>query len=284
MYALRTAIAEAEKPTTTHITWNEAGDRVVNGVAEKQEPVAWVREHKLPLAPGDAFSWVETLVHKTPLYTTPPAAAQRGLNLDPTPISGWGQQSIGMGIPSQTEQEPVAEVKLKTTGGNVGIATVIHEIYSHYREPLRPGDKLYTTPPSAAPVQEPRHIVQSNGRHSPLLTHMMNSRNTPPAAQQEPDAYGYAKRLAVAIWEQHYKATAPQWKPLDDLMGLLTQIDNMTAGLATPPAAQRTWVDLTYEEMNDAYRQSFGLIDSRLVGAQIKFVRAIEAKLKEKNT
>jgi hypothetical protein len=45
------------------------------------------------------------------------------------------------------QQEPVAEVKLKTTGGNVGIATVIHEIYSHYREPLRPGDKLYTTPP-----------------------------------------------------------------------------------------------------------------------------------------
>jgi hypothetical protein len=41
---------------------------------EKQEPVAWVREHELPLAPGDAFSWVETLVHKTPLYTTPPAA------------------------------------------------------------------------------------------------------------------------------------------------------------------------------------------------------------------
>jgi hypothetical protein len=46
-------------------------------------------------------------------------------------------------------QEPVAEVKLKTTGGNVGIATVIHEIYSHYREPLQPGDKLYTTPPAA---------------------------------------------------------------------------------------------------------------------------------------
>jgi hypothetical protein len=38
-----------------------------------QEPVAWVREHELPLAPGDAFSWVETFVHKTPLYTTPPS-------------------------------------------------------------------------------------------------------------------------------------------------------------------------------------------------------------------
>jgi hypothetical protein len=47
---------------------------------------------------------------------------------------------------------------------------------------------LRTTPPAAqpAPVQEPRHIVQSNGRHSPVLTHMMNSRNTPPAAQRKP--------------------------------------------------------------------------------------------------
>ena len=35
-----------------------------------------------------------------------------------------------------------------------------------------------------AEKQEPRHIVQSNGRHSPLLTHMMNSRTTPTAAQR----------------------------------------------------------------------------------------------------
>jgi hypothetical protein len=62
--------------------------------------------------------------------------------------------------------------------------------------------------------------------------------DAPPAAQRQPDAYGYAKRLAVAIWEQHYKDVAPQWNPLDDLMGVLTQIDNMIAGLVTPPAAQ----------------------------------------------
>ena len=49
--------------------------------------------------------------------------------------------------------------------------------------------------------------------------------------QAEPDAYGYASRLAAAIWEQHYKGEAPNWRPLDDLMGVLTQIDNMTAGL-----------------------------------------------------
>ena len=62
----------------------------------------------------------------------------------------------------------------------------------------------------------------------------------------QPDAYGYAKRLSEAIWKKHYQSTAPQWKPFDDLMGVLTQIDNMTAGLTTPPAAQRPWVGLDW--------------------------------------
>ena len=51
------------------------------------------------------------------------------------------------------------------------------------------------------------------------------------AARAEPDAYGYASRLAIHIWQKHYKEVSPQWKPLDDLMGVLTQIDNMTSGL-----------------------------------------------------
>ena len=48
------------------------------------------------------------------------------------------------------EQQPVAEVKVKMTGGNVGIATVIHEIYDPAREPLTPGQKLYTAQPRKA--------------------------------------------------------------------------------------------------------------------------------------
>jgi hypothetical protein len=57
------------------------------------------------------------------------------------------------------------------------------------------------------------------------------------APVQEPDTYGYAKRLAEAIWKKHYKSIAPQWKPFDHLIGVLTQIDNMTSELTTPPAA-----------------------------------------------
>jgi len=43
----------------------------------------------------------------------------------------------------------------------------------------------------------------------------------------------YAERLAVGLWEKHWRDAAPGWKPLaGDLIGLLTQIDNMTVGLS----------------------------------------------------
>lgn len=57
------------------------------------------------------------------------------------------------------------------------------------------------------------------------------------AARAEPSAaHGYAQRLAISLWERHYKTDAPDWKPLPDLMGVLSQIDNMLTGLqrATP--------------------------------------------------
>ena len=54
---------------------------------------------------------------------------------------------------------------------------------------------------------------------------------------RDEDEYGpeleYAKDLAVYLWKTYYKSGAPQWKPLDDLMGLLSQIDNMIACLPT---------------------------------------------------
>jgi hypothetical protein len=53
-------------------------------------------------------------------------------------------------------------------------------------------------------------------------------------AQEEQQAYNYAKSIAEAIWKKHYKDTAPHWKPDNDLFILLTQIDNMTAGMVPP--------------------------------------------------
>ena len=47
------------------------------------------------------------------------------------------------------------------------------------------------------------------------------------------EATGYAERLAVALWEKHYKQINLHWRPLSgDLIGILTQIDNMTVGLS----------------------------------------------------
>ncbi|WP_157080772.1 hypothetical protein [Methylobacterium variabile] len=53
------------------------------------------------------------------------------------------------------------------------------------------------------------------------------------------EATRYAERLAVALWEKHWKADAPLWRPLaGDLVGILTQIDNMTTGLVRKEEAQ----------------------------------------------
>jgi len=141
-------------------------------------------------------------------------------------------------------------------------------------------------------------------------------------AKDETHAYGYAKRLAEAIWSKHYKTIAPQWEPFDELIGVLTQIDNMTSGLISPqqkeaknePVAwmysptgalfdicpndadegeflplyttppQRTWVKLTEEEIKPCWYEACQTdleLTSQLV---VYFARAIEAKLKEKNT
>lgn len=50
------------------------------------------------------------------------------------------------------------------------------------------------------------------------------------AEAERDEATSYAKNLAEGLHRKHY-AEVTQWKPLDDLLGLLTQIDNMTARL-----------------------------------------------------
>jgi hypothetical protein len=51
--------------------------------------------------------------------------------------------------------------------------------------------------------------------------------------KERDEVTGYAERLATALQDKHYRSDLPQWKPLSgDLIGILTQIDNMTAGLS----------------------------------------------------
>jgi len=99
----------------------------------------------------------------------------------------------------------------------------------------------------AQPAQEPLHIVQSNGKHSPLLTHMMSKRTTPPQPVQEPTGMLHIDRLG-------------QW--LD----------------ASLKERKRPWVGLTDEE-----RDMFIYIDEKDKRRFRKYGKYIEQLLKEKN-
>jgi hypothetical protein len=48
-----------------------------------------------------------------------------------------------------------------------------------------------------------------------------------------------------------------------------------------PPAAQRTWVGLTDEEIQECYSEAYKIVQGRQL--EIAFYKTIEAKLKEKN-
>jgi hypothetical protein len=71
--------------------------------------------------------------------------------------------------------------------------------------------------------------------------------------QAEPVALNYARRLAQSIWTKHYNIVE-EWKPLDDLIGVLTQIDHMTSGLtrqqAEPVTTEKSMnIELTEEDL-----------------------------------
>jgi hypothetical protein len=54
--------------------------------------------------------------------------------------------------------------------------------------------------------------------------------SAPDGGEQLPE-HRYAKRLAESLWRAHYREVSPEWEVCPDLMGVLTQIDNMAAGL-----------------------------------------------------
>lgn len=50
--------------------------------------------------------------------------------------------------------------------------------------------------------------------------------------ENEDSALVYAQQIANYIWRNHYKAKSPKFEVLDTLDGVLSQIDNMVAGLS----------------------------------------------------
>lgn len=73
--------------------------------------------------------------------------------------------------------------------------------------------------------------------------------------QAEPDTYGYACRLAKSIAKTHFKDTAPNLELLDTTLGVLTQIDNMVAGLPVKQAEPDGWV-LRRSDVNELQADS----------------------------
>ena len=90
---------------------------------------------------------------------------------------------------------------------------------------------------------------------------------TPPAAQPAP------VQEPVHQWREKHSAYWYDGYPDNDDGGGPYETRTL---YATPPAAQRPWVDLTDEEISHMWRNS--------PPASHDFARAIEAKLKEKNT
>jgi hypothetical protein len=56
--------------------------------------------------------------------------------------------------------------------------------------------------------------------------------------KRKTEAHSYAERLAYSIWKQHYKEDSPNWNPLPDMIGVLTQIDNMVTGMHRPATSK----------------------------------------------
>jgi len=103
----------------------------------------------------------------------------------------------------------------------------------------------------------------------------------------EKNMTGYKSKKAAAQDELAQPAQEP-WKPTEadykewcDRHGLTSrEAFDDAASLylnATPPAAQRTWVGLTNDELLDCW-------NGYLSDYQFQNIREIEAKLKEKNT
>jgi NTP pyrophosphatase (non-canonical NTP hydrolase) len=72
----------------------------------------------------------------------------------------------------------------------------------------------------------------------------LNASTPPPVTVQVPDAEAYAATLAQSLWNKYYKDDAPNWELAEDHVGVLSQIDNMCAGLVrAPPAASPAGYD-----------------------------------------
>ena len=61
-----------------------------------------------------------------------------------------------------------------------------------------------------------------------------------------------AESLALSLWKRHYKDDAPDWGLCDSVAGVITQIDNMSAGLGVKVEEQQQTIETLREALMDA--------------------------------
>jgi hypothetical protein len=103
---------------------------------------------------------------------------------------------------------------------------------AEYGEPADP------PPASGSTLLGPKRVVPICYIHNVLkkgdiCPKCEEGKDTTPALLDGPAdlAYRSALSLATSMWKRHYSRKSPQWKPESDLVGLISQIDNMAAGL-----------------------------------------------------
>ena len=70
------------------------------------------------------------------------------------------------------------------------------------------------------------------------------------------DATRELEELATSIWRAEFRHDAPEWQPLPDLRGLVSQVDNMYAGVRSQRDVQTDRANKLTEQMRWADNQT----------------------------
>ena len=199
----------------------------------------------------------------------------------PDPI-GDAQDRLIAEMAAQPEQEPVGEV----SGHDWSTGLL-------YRE-LEPGTPLYTAPP-AAPVREPfsPEAISATQRAWQMGYEAAKAEMQP---EQEPVAClskTQAKAildLALDLEKTGRMVVLTEGQERTDFAArnrnIQCALEDALRNATTPPAAQRQWVGLTDKQMVDAIQPLYQnrAVAEMAIKVSMDEFRAIEAKLKEKNT
>ncbi|MEM1155118.1 MAG: hypothetical protein AAGI44_13350, partial [Pseudomonadota bacterium] len=89
--------------------------------------------------------------------------------------------------------------------------------------------KYFPTPPTTAPGGQDREFPYQ--KHDETHVEFMVRTGALKGQVSDEQNQQYATNLARHMWQTFYRDKSPEWQPLDTLRGVLSQIDNMLAGL-----------------------------------------------------